>query len=223
MPDLAVLWPDSYFETRELNDPRRVRSYLREEALLSDHEIDWGGSVCDVGCSTGEFLEFLRWVGPRYGMEINTHARSRAEQRGVHFDRDITTESDFFDAVIFRGTVQHVPHPFEYIEHTYRALKPGGIVAFLQTPNAGSLCYRLWQELPASDDPRNYWMPSVKTLSNALRNFGFEILAVETPYWSSPYARPVRDHLAFCRRFFGGRTDFAFWGNMLNLVARKPA
>lgn len=241
----ADRWPDEYFAQRVGNDPNRARAFegerlflLRNRAVAS--EILGPLAICDVGCSTGEFLGALRLIDPAiplpngqvvrrndwhrlYGMEISAHARRIAETHGISFARDILNTSNFFDAVIFRGTIQHLPHPFRYIERAFTALKPGGHVAFLATPNAGSLCYRLWQELPVSDDTRNYWMPSAKTLSNALTNFGFEIVAVEYPYLNGGYARPARDALAFARRLaLGGKTNFPFPGNMLNLLARKP-
>lgn len=217
-------WPDEYYCGRELNDPRRLQSFNDEERFLIRHGLSWGlpGTVCDVGCSTGEFLEAICWTGPRYGMEISAHARRAAMQRGVDFSRNILTERNFFDVVIFRGTIQHLPEPFRAMQQAHRALKPGGHIAFLATPNAGSLVYRLWQELPVSDDARNFWMPSAKTLSNALKNFGFEIVATEYPYLNSGYARPLLDMRSFVLRFFGGKTDFAFPGNMFNMVALKP-
>lgn len=219
----AERWPDEYFAQRHGNDSRRAKAFDSECNFLTTHKVWRTEAVCDIGCSTGEFLEFFKWSGPRYGMEISTHARMIAQSHGINFDRNIFTETDFFDVVIFRGTIQHLPHPFRYIERAFKALKPGGHVCFLATPNTGSIVYRLFQELPVSDDARNYWMPSAKTLSNALQNFGFEIVAVEYPYLSGGYARPLADTLAFARRLARfGKTDFPWKGNMMNVVARKP-
>ena len=97
------------------------------------------GEVCDVGCSTGEFLDACGWFKKmRHGMEISAHARRIAESKGIDFSRNITTERDFFDVVVFRGTIQHVPEPFRYIRLAHRALKSGGHIAFLATPNTDS-------------------------------------------------------------------------------------
>ena len=55
-----------------------------------------------------------RLAGRRFGMEISVYARSIALEAGVRVDRDIFSESDFFDLVIFRGTIQHLDEPFKF-------------------------------------------------------------------------------------------------------------
>ena len=104
--------PDEYFAGRHQNDAQRVASFLHEKAFLLRH-VDLTGTVCDVGCATGEFLTVIGWSGPRFGMEVNASAIRAAESAGIQFDRNILTEREFFDAVIFRGTIQHLPQPFE--------------------------------------------------------------------------------------------------------------
>lgn len=42
--------------------------------------------MCDVGCSTGEFLEYINWDGERYGMEISDYAKQKAEEKGIQFN-----------------------------------------------------------------------------------------------------------------------------------------
>lgn len=219
----AERWPDSYFENRTGNDPRRQGAFRSEFDFMVKHGVRPWREVCDVGCSTGELLDALHWSGPKFGMEISEHAKEQAILNGIRFDRHILNTDNYFDTVIFRGTIQHIPHPFRYMERAFRALKSGGHVAFLATPNTGSLVYRVFQELPVTDNPRNYWMPSAHGLANALNNFGFELVAIEYPYLDGGYARPVQDLLAFAKRlFFGGPTNFPFPGNMMNVIARRP-
>ena len=45
---------------------------------MSRH-LNINGKVCDVGCSTGEFLETINWKGPRFGIEISDYARDIAK------------------------------------------------------------------------------------------------------------------------------------------------
>ncbi len=216
------LYPDAYFDTRHQNDPKRVRSIQQEKAFINRHVQS--GRVCDIGCSTGEFLETMAWPGERYGMEISALARSVAEGRGIRFDRSILNEKNFFDLVIFRGTIQHVPFPFLYLHLAYEALRPGGCVVFLATPNANSIYYKLFNTLPMLDAPTNFYIPSDVTLSNSLRNIGFRVVEVEYPYLESPYSAPVSDHLKFIAKcLFRTKVEFAFWKNSMNLIARKDA
>lgn len=215
-------WPDSYYDQRHGNDPRRQKAFAAEANFLSRHRVGTG-SVCDVGCSTGEFLDSVVWLGPRHGMEVSHVARRAARKRGIDFTRNIYTERDYFDCVIFRGTLQHLPSPFEALQRAHRALKPGGHLAILATPNTDSWCYRLLGQFPPplNDGPRNFWMPSSRQLQNALQNYGFGIVAVEYPYWGGPYARPAHDVLSFALAAFGKWRSFSWPQNMLNLIARK--
>lgn len=219
----ATRYPPEYFAKRDATDPKRQASFLQEMAWLRSHGIDDMLSVCDVGCATGEFLGTVGWRGPRYGMEISAHARSIARTRAIRFHRHILNTASFFDVVLFRGTIQHLDEPFRYLRAAYSALKPGGHVVFLQTPNAGSIVYRLFQDLPALEPTRNWFIPSEKTLSNALTNAGFVHVVTRKAYRSSPYASPWRDHWRFVRQFFTReRPSFAFYGNMMDMIWRKP-
>ena len=78
----------------------------------------------------------------------------------MRFDRDIFSESDFFDLVIIRGTIQHLDEPFLFLKHAFTALRPGGYLVFLATPNTNSPFYRLKKTLPFIDAPRNFYIPT---------------------------------------------------------------
>ena len=63
----------------------------------------------------------IDWQDERFGMEISQYARAIAVEAGVRFDRDIFSESDFFDLVIIRGTIQHLDEPFLFLKHAFTA------------------------------------------------------------------------------------------------------
>lgn len=214
-------YPDSYFEGRGLNDSKRMESFLLEKQLINK----WvqSGVMCDVGCGTGEFHEILKWEGSIFGMEISDTAKLAAQHRGVNFSKNISTEVDFFDLIVFRGVIQHLPDPFGYLASSYKSLKPGGFIVFLMTPNADSISYKLFGHLPLLDSNRNFWTPPSSTLSANLTNLGFKIKHIGKPYWGSPYRSILSDHFKFVLcvlrlRSKGG----AFWGNAIELVAQKP-
>jgi len=183
---------EDYFRFRQGNDPKRQISYQQERTYL----VRWlgektlhEGRLLDVGCSTGEFIAALGWnVENVFGMEISDFARSLAQKRGIHFDRDLTNTESFFDLVVFRGTIQYIRSPFEYIQRASVALKPGGHVLFLATPNTNSPYYRAFKTLPFLEEEVNYWVPCDSSLRMVLRNAGFEVLDISYPYWHTPYA-----------------------------------
>ena len=123
----------------------------------------------------------MAWRSP------STRAASQS-RAGCTFDRDIFSESDFFDLVIFRGTIQHLDEPFLFLKHTFTALKPGGYLAFLATPNTNSPFYRLKKTLPFIDAPRNFYIPDDISLAQTLTNFGFVVRETRYPYLGTPWA-----------------------------------
>ena len=216
------LYPNDYFKDRSSNDRYRIKSFLSERDFLLKH-INFKGTVCDVGCSTGEFLNSIGWLGEKYGMEISEFAIEIAKKNNIDFSKNIETEKSFFDLVIFRGTIQHVPTPFEYISKAYESLKPGGMIVFIATPNSNSLVYKLTNTLPVLYPELNFYIPSDITLINACQNFGFEFLELRKPYLKSPYSNFLLDHIKFLIMvIFKKKPNFPFWGNMMDLILRKP-
>ena len=132
-------YDDAYYSGRNFTDKKRLESFDLEKEFI-DRYIDTDKSnICDVGCSTGEFLEHVKWRGNRYGMEINNNVIKIAESRDISFDKNIKTEENYFDVCLFRGVIQHLPEPFTYLQHAHKSLKKGAHIVFLATPNANSL------------------------------------------------------------------------------------
>jgi SAM-dependent methyltransferase len=221
----AEKYDAAYFRTRQGNDALRIKTFLREKRFLEqrlDPAVFLKGLVVDVGCSTGEFLTTIGWdLTKAYGMEIADYARQRAQDAGISFDRDVFSEADFFDLVVFRGTIQYLPNPFEHLYAAYRALKPGGAL-FLTAPNTNALYYRLFGTLPFLEEELHYWVPCDTSLRMVLRNCGFRSVDIDYPYLKSPYANPLRDHLRFLAKvLFRTGHRFPFWRNVMYVFAQK--
>jgi len=215
------LYDDSYFQNRNSVDKKRLESFKQENNFIYKYVKE--GVICDIGCSTGEFLNYIEWHGDKYGMEINESAKKIAKEAGVSFEKDILNQANFFDIVVFRGTIQHLPNPFSYIQNAYKALKPGGYIVFLATPNMNSIYYKFFNDLPMLSKELNFFIPSDIVLSNILTNIGFSSIQIEKPYLSSPYSNIMSDHLKFLRKFFFRTNDkFAFWGSSMNMISKKP-
>jgi len=212
-------WVDEYFISRFSNDPKRIEQFQLDEAYIKRYVKK--GALCDVGCSTGEFVRNINWDGEKYGMEISDFAKEKASDI-ISFDKNIFTEKDFFDVIIFRGTIQHVDEPFRMIKKSFTSLKSGGHLIFIATPNANSLVYKLKGNLGFLDSKLNYYIPGDKELTNALINFGFEILSIEYPYIETPYCNLLTDHFKFLFNLFTPSFyPHSFWKNMMNIAARK--
>ena len=217
---LKKLYSNKYFDKRKSNDDRRIKSFEHEGDLIRKYVSS--GKLLDIGCSTGEFIESLCWDGEAYGVEISDYAINEAIKKGIIVSETLPTGHDgTFDLIIFRGTIQHLNQPFETISACYNLLRDGGIVAFLATPNTNSLYYKIWNNLPALDPLRNFYVPSDLALQQIMKNENFQLREIEYPYWQSPYACPLRDFSKFVFKLIGFKVKFAFPGNMMNAIFQK--
>lgn len=219
-PAIKEKWQEDSYSDRNFNNKLRLLQYDQDKQYL--HRFASSGSICDIGCGTGEFLEYIQWNGSRHGLEISDYAARQAEKRGVDFSKNILNQKNVFDVVLFRGTIQHVDTPFYLIKKAYEALKPGGVIVFIATPNSESILYRLKGSLPALNPDKNFYIPGGAELSNALENFEFQVLDLSYPYLSTPYANPILDHLKFLiNAVTPAYIKHPFWKSMMNLVAKK--
>jgi 2-polyprenyl-3-methyl-5-hydroxy-6-metoxy-1,4-benzoquinol methylase len=108
-----------------------------------------GGSVLDVGCSSGGFLFQLKRRHPGeysvLGADVSGAPLDYAEKMGVPVIRGDFREHIFdkpFDAVTFWAVMEHLFEPHTFLQKAASILKPGG-VCFILVPNMSSLAVRL--------------------------------------------------------------------------------
>ena len=110
-----------------------------------------------------------------------------------------------------------------YIEKSYESLKKGGYLFILATPNISSIYYRLFKNLPALDDEKNYYLPSYDNLIKIVSRYGFKFIKGDFPYSNSGYDNSLSDYFYFVLKLFGffKKKEISFPGNMMNLVFKK--
>ena len=69
-------WKDKDFKLRLSNDYKRLKQFDLDKKFIN--KFIKKGNLCDVGCSTGEFVKSLNWKGKCYGMETNLYAKKKA-------------------------------------------------------------------------------------------------------------------------------------------------
>lgn len=212
-------YPPEYYTERFGNDLKRQAAFKSEVQFIKKYIKS--GTLLDIGCSTGEFIEALNWSGDIYGMEISSYAIKYAMQKGISFDKDIFNTKNYFDVIIYRGTIQHIDTPFKYLKYSYDALKDGGFLFIAATPNSNSIYYKLWNDLPFLSSKSNYYIPSDHSLINVLKNFGFDFVEIRYPYYKSPYASLLKDHIKFFLKLFCIPVKFAFWKSSMDIILKK--
>ena len=150
---------------------------------------------------------------------MSEDARERCALKGISFD--LQSGREWCDLVILRGSLQHLDRPIQTLFDAYGWLRPGGWLVALATPNAGGPIYRLFQELPALDPPRNFVVFSDRVLRQCLVNVGFQepsfdIRTSERRTHDLPATTPQH-----CCAFSGCRVRFSFWRNMMECYAQK--
>jgi len=204
---------------RRSNGLQRVFAYRQEYQRVAER-TSGGRTVLDYGCGDGSFLDlFTDWR--KYGVEVSDYCIQMCAAKGIQMVDTAELSDGLVDLVVFRGVLQHLDNPFDALREAARLLPKGGKLAILAQPDADSLCYRLFGELPALDPPRNWWIPGRRELVNILGKLGFSNIEVLRPYWKGPYADPPRDFLRFALRLVGIRKPFPFPGNMIELFAQK--
>ena len=167
---------------------RRARKDLR---FISRYQAP--GSLLDVGCSYGFFLEAARVAGWKaVGLEpapLPADYARRESGLEVHSATIAAAplEPGSFDLVSFLDSFEHHVTPREALAAAARWLKPGGRI-YLKLPNLASLTYRLagkeWTAIFGPGHP-HYYSPA--RLRRLLEQAGFAIEHLATnssePHW----------------------------------------
>ena len=218
----ADLYDSNYFGIRNYGlDKKREKAY-RDEVMRIWAQTGKAGSVLDIGCGMGDFLMSFddRWT--RYGIDPSIYADDKARKKGIEMIRNLNSiSSESMDVVVFRGTLQHIDTPMESLIHAARILKKGGLLVILATPDADSIVYQMFGTLPALEDDKNWVVFGHRCLRNIIKRLGMKDIEITHPYWSTPYARPLRDFANFVLSIFFGWRPFAFPGNMMEIYAVK--
>ena len=145
-----------------------------------------GGSILDIGCSSGSFLRTLKGEAWKlYGIEMSKvvadHARATTGAEVFVGDvLDAPFKNSTFHAASGFHVLEHMYDPRKVMATVFSWLKPGGILT-LTLPNIDSLEARIFGHYWFGVDvPRHLWHFSPRALSAMASSVGFQPVEVGT-------------------------------------------
>lgn len=164
-------------------------------ALLARKHGPKRGRVLEVGCGLGHLLTWLSDRYQVYGGDVNTWALSQARQNVPQGEFLCLSAEDlgmfpraFFNIVIAKHVVEHLPHPEGALAEMSRALAPGGLLV-MATPNLDSpMRARKGERWVGYKDPTHISMKRPAEWLAMLRKNGIRPRKVFSDgFWDPPY------------------------------------
>jgi 2-polyprenyl-3-methyl-5-hydroxy-6-metoxy-1,4-benzoquinol methylase len=228
---------DGYMSVRQEGNRAKMREKAHDLELNFIYRQIQSGRVLDVGCGGGYLLERMpsdKWE--KWGTELGRDAVKRA-RRVLNTDKifegeieELELSVDYFDLVIARGVIEHVPSPRSFLYKVATLVKAQGYF-FMSGPNLNSFCAQFYKERWRLHYPEAHLFHfNVDHLTEALKEQGFHIVAESYDYLETPYASPEEDILKVARDIMAkrnGREDEMsdesppFWGNRYCAIWRK--
>lgn len=222
-----------HLANEELVNQRQLMYKLEFDYINNFVKNNDSHKVLDVGCSRGDFLEFFKEGYECFGVEYGHEAASEASKKYKVWEGEfpLIDIEEKFDLIIFRGVLQYVPYPKDYLNKAKNLLNQNGCIYITSTPNMNSFAFNLFLE--------NFRLPvnyvdfigySPKIFDEYFLKYNFEKSGEYYFYEDTPYANFEKDisqiaQAIQCKKS-GIKIDFkapSFWGNMMSLVYRKKS
>lgn len=170
-----------------------VRSYMLRKKMNLINKRQQKGTLLDVGCGTGYFLETCQKAGWKVeGFEPDKNARKQAENRISHpiqedlFSKNLTKNT--FDVITLWHVLEHVHTLDETLIHLKSLLKKEGLLV-IAVPNLESYDAQVFQEYWAAYDvPRHLYHFSQETLKTLMQKYQLEVKEIHPMPFDSYYA-----------------------------------
>lgn len=225
----------SYSDISSAAHLNRQKTFILEIEKIT--QLTPGKKILDVGCNGGFFLNQLDDKWNKTGVEIDPEAARSAKKLLGKKATIINCEleqagltNNSFDCIVIRGTIEHVPNPTKTLKTIFELLKPNGIAA-INTQNIDSFAAKLYRQNFRLLDPIHHiWNFSPKTISQLCEKAGLNVEDVAFNYFNTPYFS-IKDLVNILTDWtksslFGikpSRVSPSFYGNIMDIYARKPA
>jgi SAM-dependent methyltransferase len=186
--ELEPYYPEDYeahvgTQKRRLGWLRRIEyDYGIEKRYRAIMRYVETGTMLDVGCAAGAFLDGMRQRGWRVsGIEPGTRAAIYArDELGLEIQNTTLEAARLvpasFDLVTMWNVLEHLSDPQQCLAQIRQALRPGGLLVFA-VPNLDSYDLMLFKQYWAGYDlPRHLFTFPPETLEGMIHTTGFDLL-----------------------------------------------
>ena len=188
--DLTEVYDQEFFDETycsiQTNKSSREKEYEKCDLRLQEIEtlLPGRGSILDIGCSFGFFLDVARQRGWKVaGVEVGEYAaRVAREDLGLEVFDEALDEVDLpqghFDVVTLWNVIEHLKDPVGDLRRVNNSMREGGLLVFT-TGDVDSYLRRLQGSLWRSFIPPVHLVNfSVKTVVRLLEASGFAVARV---------------------------------------------
>jgi SAM-dependent methyltransferase len=175
--------------------PEKLSSHLLENHFKE------AGSMLDVGCGRGDFLESFKKLGFGVsGVDISPNVAALEKNfdvRKCDFEKEnLPYANNSFDYIFSKSVIEHLHQPEKLLDECFRVLKPGG-KAVIMCP---SWIHTYWG--PFYIDHTHVTPFTLQSLRQALEMSGFCVISAEhfiqlPLVWKVPFLRLFCDLIAF--------------------------
>ena len=191
--EFAALYSfESGFHTELLDQSAAIEDADRtaQQHLAELAKIVTGGSLLDIGCSTGRFVAAAKQAGfEAQGVELNPDTAEIARGSGLNVTTgtlaDVQAEQRSFDAITMWDIVEHVPDPIGVLSRARELLSDEGWL-WLTTPNIDGLFPQTSLRVantvgkwPHPEPPYHLTQFSAQTITDALQRSGFDQVVIK--------------------------------------------
>lgn len=169
---------DLYVDT-EKRRLARITEQVSLIKLLSKY-IPESGSILDIGCDKGFFIDEARRCGYKScGVEPSENARRYCENIGLNVISSLDNVDEKFDAAVFWHSLEHHSDPKKTLTDLKKNLKDGSYV-FIRVPAYDSFWSKLLKDKWIWFQPHNhYYHFSLNSMRILLELTGYNVVEIE--------------------------------------------
>lgn len=133
-----------------------MRPYMSEIAARFKKDVPMGGSLLEIGCSSGYLLDALGPGYDRYGCEWNpedaAYVRDVGEIPCEEGDLSDIYPGKLFNSIVAIQVLEHQPDPIRFLKACKERLVAGGYL-YLELPHVWDAMVTVYQ----NEEYRNFW------------------------------------------------------------------